>query len=71
MPASFGASGQITMPSRQSPTLVMVPSILPVSSTSRPSSKPAARVSLAELALAPAADVLEPGERPLEVHGGH
>ena len=26
MPASFGASGQITMPSRQSPTLVMTPS---------------------------------------------
>jgi hypothetical protein len=46
MPSGFGAPGQITMPSRQNPTLVMVPSeILPVSSTSRPSSNPAARAA--------------------------
>jgi len=43
MPSSFGASGQITVPSRQKPTLVTVPSeIRPVSSVSRPSSNPAA-----------------------------
>jgi len=63
---------QITMPSRQSPTLVMAPSeILPVSSTSRAFVETCHQGGLAEPALTPAANVLEPGERPLEMHGGH
>src|SRR5205823_14543181 len=72
MPSSFGASGQITMPSRQNPTLVMVPSeIRPVSSTSRPSSKPAARAISRNRPWPQLPTCLSRASGPLELHGGH
>jgi len=69
MPGSFGASGHITVPSRQNPTLVMVPSEILVHQQALVEA--CGQRGLAEPVLAPAADVLEPGKRPLEMRRSH